>query len=128
MRTAKGNHEPSWFMIVISSAVSAISLKTLNLANIPIIIGGSNYRKWRREIGLLLTINEYDIVIDTPRPMITYQSTRAEKTDHGRWTRADKVALSILESGMTDTVRGGIKKHDLATNYLKAIEKKFKEA
>lgn len=71
-------------MFVISSATSAISLKTLNLANIPILTGGSNYKKWRREIGLLLTINEYDIAIDTPRPVITNQSTRAEKVDYER--------------------------------------------
>ncbi|XP_017191729.1 uncharacterized protein LOC126617036 [Malus sylvestris] len=29
---------------------------------------------------------------------------------------------------MTDTVRGGIKKHELAIDYLQAIEKKFKES
>ncbi|XP_070664644.1 uncharacterized protein [Malus domestica] len=29
---------------------------------------------------------------------------------------------------MTDTVRGGIRKHELATEYLKAIKKKFKES
>ncbi|TQD95320.1 hypothetical protein C1H46_019112 [Malus baccata] len=42
--------------------------------------------------------------------------------------RANKITLSVLESGMTDTVRGGIKKHDLAVDYLKAIENKFKES
>ncbi|CAN6685062.1 unnamed protein product [Malus baccata var. baccata] len=113
-------------MFVISSAVSAIYLKTLNLVNILILTGG------RRETGLLLTINEFDIAIDTPRPVITYQRTKAEKTDYERWTRANRVALSILESGMTDTragfVRGGIKKQDLAADYLKVIEKKFKES
>ncbi|TQD80158.1 hypothetical protein C1H46_034281 [Malus baccata] len=114
-------------MFVISSAISAISLKTLNLANIPILTGGSNYKKWRRDIGLLLTINEYDIAIDTPKPIIIDQSTRTEKTDNERWMRANKVALFILESGMTDTIRGGIKRHELATEYLSAIEKKFKE-
>ncbi|KAM2016589.1 hypothetical protein ACFX16_046986 [Malus domestica] len=115
-------------MFVISSAAFAISLKTLNLSNIPILTGGGNYKKWRREIGLLLTINEYDIAIDTPKPVITDQSTRTEKADHERWIRANKVALSILESGMTDIVRGGIKTHDLAAEYLKSIEKKFKES
>ncbi|XP_070669136.1 uncharacterized protein [Malus domestica] len=111
-----------------SSAVSAISMKTLNLANIPILTGGSNYKKWRREIGLLLTLNEFDIAIDNPKPVITDQSTRVEKADHERWSRANKVAVSILESGTTDTIRGGIKKHELAVDYLKAIEKKFKES
>ncbi|KAM2239710.1 hypothetical protein ACFXTI_009226 [Malus domestica] len=33
-----------------------------------------------------------------------------------------------LENGMTDTIRGGIKKHDLVVDYLNAIEKKFKES
>ncbi|XP_050145546.1 uncharacterized protein LOC126621182 [Malus sylvestris] len=111
-----------------SSAVSAITMKTLNLANIPILTGGSNYKKWRREIGFLLTLNEFDIAIDNPKPVITDQSTRVEKVDHERWSRANKVAVSILESGMTDTIRGGIKKHELAVDYLKAIEKKFKES
>ena len=89
---------------------------------------GGNYKKWRRDINLLLTLNEFDIAIDIPRPVITDQSTRAEKSDSERWIRANKVALSILEAGMTDTIRGGIKKPELAMDYLAAIEKKFKES
>ncbi|XP_050139283.1 uncharacterized protein LOC126615507, partial [Malus sylvestris] len=111
-----------------TGTASAISLRTMNLANIPILTGGSNYKKWRREIGLLLTLNEFDIALDIPKPVLTDQSTRAEKADAERWVRANKVALSILESAMTDTVRGGIKKHDLAIDYLNAIERKFKES
>ena len=116
------------FVISCTGAASAISLRTMNLANIPVLTGGGNYKKWRREIGLLLTLNEFDIALETPKPVINDQSTRAEKADAERWARANKVALSILESAMTDTVRGGIKKHDLAINYLDAIEKKFKES
>ncbi|XP_050148593.1 uncharacterized protein LOC126623677 [Malus sylvestris] len=111
-----------------TGAAFAISLRTMNLANIPILTGGINYKKWRREIGLLLTLNEFDIALDIPKPVLTDQSTRAEKADVERWVRANKVALSILESAMTDTVRGGIKKHDLAIDYLNAIERKFKES
>ena len=85
--------------------MSAISMKTLNLANIPILTGGSNYKKWRRDINLLLTLNEFDIAIENPKPVITNQSTRVEKSDFERWSRANKVALSILEVGMTDTIR-----------------------
>ncbi|XP_070675895.1 uncharacterized protein [Malus domestica] len=111
-----------------SSSMSAVPLKTLNLASVPILTGGSNYKRWRREIGLLLTLNEFDIALDTPRPSpLTDKSTKTEKAEFERWTRANKIALSILESGMTDTVRGGIKKHDLAIDYLQAIENKFKE-
>ncbi|KAM1436647.1 hypothetical protein ACFX2I_044434 [Malus domestica] len=100
----------------------------MNLANISILTRGSNYKKWRREIGLLLTLNDFDVALDTPKPILTDQCTRAEKADAERWVRANKVALSILESAMTDTVRGGIKKHELAVDYLNAIEKKFKES
>ena len=77
----------------------------------------------------LLTLNEFDIALDMPQPpMLTDKSTKSEKIEHERWMRANKIALSILESGMTDTVRGGIKKQVLATDYLKAIENKFKES
>ncbi|XP_070672125.1 uncharacterized protein [Malus domestica] len=109
--------------------MSAVSLKTFNLASVPILIGGSNYKKWRREIGLLLTLNELDIALDSPKPSeLMDKSTKVEKADSERWMRANKIALSILESAMTDTVRGGIKKHALAVDYLKAIENKFKES
>lgn len=80
-------------------------MKTLSLGNIPTLIGGNNYKKWMRDINLLLTLNEFDIVIDNPKPVIIDQSTRAEKSDHERWTRANKVSLSILESGMTNINR-----------------------
>ncbi|XP_048424645.1 uncharacterized protein LOC125470144 [Pyrus x bretschneideri] len=108
---------------------SAASLKTINLAAVPILTGGSNYRKWRREIELLLTLNEYDIALDMPQPAtLNDKSTKSEKMEFERWTRANKVSLSMLESGMTDTVRGGIKKCYLAKDYLIAIENKFKES
>ncbi|KAM1804497.1 hypothetical protein ACFX12_030351 [Malus domestica] len=101
----------------------------MNLAAVPILTGGSNYKKWRREIELLLTLNEYDIALDTPQSApLTDKSSKAEKVEFERWTRANKVALSILESGMTDTVRRGIKRCDLAKDYFKAIESKFKES
>ena len=51
--------------------MSAISMKTLNLANIPILTGGSNYKKWRRDINLLLTLNEFDIAIENPKPVMS---------------------------------------------------------
>ena len=57
----------------------------MNLANILILTGGGNYKKWRREIGLLLTLNEFDIALDTPKPVLTNQSTRAEKADAERY-------------------------------------------
>ncbi|XP_017187368.1 uncharacterized protein [Malus domestica] len=114
-------------MVISCSSMSAISMRSLNLANIPILTGG-NYKKWRRDINLLLTLNEFDIAIDNPRPVISDQSTRVERSDFERWTGANKVALSILEAGMSDTIRGGIKKPELAVDYLAAIEKKFKES
>ena len=93
----------------------------------PILTGRSNYKKWRIEIELLLTLNEYDIALDTPQPTpLVDKSTKAYKVEFERWTRVNKVALSKLESGMIDTVRGGIKKCDLASDYFKAIEGKFK--
>lgn len=95
----------------------------------PIFNSGSNYRTWMREIELLLTLNEYDLALDTSQPAsITDKSTKAENVEFEQWTRANKVALSILESGMTDSMRGGIKKCDLAKDYLTTIEKKFKES
>ncbi|CAN6715445.1 unnamed protein product [Malus baccata var. baccata] len=110
-----------------SSSLFAISMKTLNLANILILTGGVNYKKWIRDISLLLTLNEFDIAIDNPKLVINDQSTRVKKADFEKRTKANKVTLSILESGMTNTIRGGIKKHDLAVDYLNATENKFKE-
>ncbi|KAM2796349.1 hypothetical protein COP1_007485 [Malus domestica] len=107
---------------------NAVSLKSLNLAPVPILTSGSNYKKWRKEIELLMTLNEYDIALDNPQPKaMTNRSTKVKKTDFERWTRANKVALSILEGDMTDTVRGGIKKSTFTKDYLQAIENKFKE-
>lgn len=105
----------------------AVSLKTINLASVLILTGGSNYKKWRREIGLLQTLNEYDIAPDTPQlQSLTDKSAKDDKAEFERWSRANKVALSTL-SGMKDTLRGGIKEHDLAVDYRRAIENKFKE-
>lgn len=66
----------------------ATSLKSINLALVPILTGGSNYKNWRREIEFLLTLNEYDNALDTPQPAtLTDKSTKAKKVDFERWTR-----------------------------------------
>lgn len=75
----------------------------------------------------MLIINGYDIANDTAKPVTTFQSTRVEKVNHEMWLRANKVALSILESD-TDKVHIDIKRHELAIDYLKAIEQKFRES
>lgn len=76
----------------------AVSLKSISLGAIPILTGGSNYKKWRRKIELLLTLNEFDIALDMPKPAtLIDKSTKSEKAKFERWTRSNKVALSILK-------------------------------
>ncbi|RXH76579.1 hypothetical protein DVH24_019467 [Malus domestica] len=74
-----------------------VSLKTLNLVAVPILTSGSNYKKWRREIELLLTLNEYEIALDNPQPeALTDKITKAEKTEFERWTRTNKVTYYVV--------------------------------
>ncbi|KAM1980963.1 hypothetical protein ACFX15_037518 [Malus domestica] len=109
-------------------------MKTLNLANIPILTGGGNYKKWRREMSLLLTLNEFDIAIENPKPVVNDQSTRAEKADHlnaieKKFQESEKAEMSQYMSLLTTykmegtcSIRDHIMKMSDAAERLNAMD------
>ncbi|KAM1476645.1 hypothetical protein ACFXTO_038605 [Malus domestica] len=109
-------------------------MKTLNLVNIPILTGGGNYKKWRREMSLLLTLNEFDIAIENPKPVVNDQSTRAEKADHlnaieKKFQESEKAEMSQYMSLLTTykmegtcSIRDHIMKMSDAAERLNAMD------
>ena len=53
-----------------------------NPANQVEVLTGNNYRRWRDDIELALTLLDLDMAITEPKPMLTYQSTEVEKAHY----------------------------------------------
>ncbi|PRQ24047.1 hypothetical protein RchiOBHm_Chr6g0268111 [Rosa chinensis] len=101
----------------------------MNLNNV-LILNGTNFRAWRSSLEHYLMMHEnMDLCFtdDQPEPLTEY-STVEEKKEARAWYRANRMAKNVIRNIMSDTVRGSIEEPELATDYMEAIERKFKES
>ncbi|PRQ28263.1 putative transcription factor interactor and regulator CCHC(Zn) family [Rosa chinensis] len=89
---------------------------------------GNNFKKWKNDLEIYLGVWDLDLALREPRPVIVITSTRAEKDKAEKWDRDNRLSLKIMQKAMTETTRGGIPLCKTATEYLEAIEEKYKES
>ncbi|KAI5314255.1 hypothetical protein L3X38_043431 [Prunus dulcis] len=100
----------------------------LNFTNIQ-KLNGSNYKKWKQEIDILLGLLEYDVALREEKPAaLTAESTEAEKSHFANWEKSNRLSLLIIQNAMEEHVRGGIKKCDTAKDFLAAISEKYQKS
>ncbi|XP_050119397.1 uncharacterized protein LOC126596775 [Malus sylvestris] len=110
------------------SSMFAISMKTLNLANISILTGGSNYKKWKRDTNLLLTLNEFDIAIENPKPKpelaVEYLAAIEKKFKESEKAEVSQYMSVLTQYKIegTSSIRDHIMKMSDAAEKLNSIE------
>ncbi|XP_062021386.1 uncharacterized protein LOC133737943 [Rosa rugosa] len=101
----------------------------MNLNNV-LILNGTNFRAWKNSLEHYLMMHEnMDLCFtdDQPEPL-TEESTAEDRKEARAWYRANRMAKNVMRNTMSDTVRGSIEEPELATDYMEAIERKFKES
>ncbi|XP_050129613.1 uncharacterized protein LOC126606288 [Malus sylvestris] len=106
--------------VVNTTSMNFSSIETLN---------GSNYKKWKQDIEILLGLMDYDLAIREEEPAaLTVESTAEQKAKFEKWEKSNMMGLLIMKKAMTETVRGGIPTCNKAKDFLEAIGEKFKES
>ncbi|XP_024190683.1 uncharacterized protein LOC112194696 [Rosa chinensis] len=70
-----------------------------------------------------------DLVFHEDEPeALTKDSSAEEVKTFKAWHRSKRMAKNTIRNTMSDTVRGSVEEPNLATDYMEAFERKFKES
>ncbi|KAK9929674.1 hypothetical protein M0R45_016658 [Rubus argutus] len=90
---------------------------------------GSNYKKWREEIEIYLSMYHLDWPLYKRQPAaLTATSSEKERDYFEEWHRQNRVAKNVMKKTMSDTIRGSIEEPPLATDFMTAIGERFQES
>lgn len=90
-------------------------------------LNGTNFKRWKQDIELHLGMIDFDHVLrEDPPADLTNASTSDQKNKHQAWHKHNRLSLVIMKKTMTEAVRGSIPESELAREYFKNIEDKFK--
>ncbi|XP_068328158.1 uncharacterized protein [Pyrus communis] len=74
------------------------SIETLN---------GSNYKKWKQDIEILLGLMYYDLAIrEEESATLIEESTIEQKVKFEKWEKSNRMGLLIMKKAMTETFNG----------------------
>ncbi|XP_026409391.1 uncharacterized protein LOC113304476 [Papaver somniferum] len=89
-------------------------------------LSGSNFKKWKSQLDIVLGCMEYDIALTEEIPAIP-ETNEPEpvRIKYNKWVRANRMALMIIKSSISDVIRGGIPTKDTAKELMKEISNQF---
>ncbi|XP_048423734.1 uncharacterized protein LOC125469826 [Pyrus x bretschneideri] len=103
-------------------------MTSLNFNNIETLTG-SNYKKWKEDVEMVLGLMDLDLALREEKPAaITAESTADHKAKVEKWERTNRMSLMIMRKAMAPSVKGGVPKQDNAKDFLAAVGEKFKES
>ncbi|KAK6149946.1 hypothetical protein DH2020_017471 [Rehmannia glutinosa] len=96
-----------------------------NTNNIP-MLNGSNFKKWKENILIILGCMDLDYALRVEQPpSLTDASSAEEKRNFEKWERSNRVSLMIIKRGIPEAFRGTASEEiTTASEYLE-IEKSF---
>ncbi|XP_020682407.1 uncharacterized protein LOC110099552 [Dendrobium catenatum] len=102
--------------------VSSISA---NLNNI-LVLNGSNFKKWKDHITIVLGYMDLDYAIRTERPpALTEESTIEQRANFEKWERSNRMSLMIMKHSILDIIRGAMPEEENAKKFLSQIADRF---
>ncbi|CAL8132315.1 unnamed protein product [Prunus armeniaca] len=89
---------------------------------------GSNFKKWKRDLEIVLGLLDHDLALREEKPEVTSNSNAEQKQKLERWEKSNRICLLVMRKSMTKTICGGITESENAKDFLEAIGLKFKES
>jgi hypothetical protein len=87
---------------------------------------GNNYKRWKEDVEMALTMMDIDIVMREPKPpALTAGSSASLKAHFERWDRANRLSLMMMKRSISEALIGALPKTDNAKEFLVAIGQKF---
>ncbi|PKU76845.1 hypothetical protein MA16_Dca001451 [Dendrobium catenatum] len=98
-------------LLFCSFSVNVSSISA-NLNNI-LVLNGSNFKKWKEHITIVLGCMDLDYAIRTERP------------NFEKWERSNRMSLMIMKYSIPDTIRGAMPEEENAKKFLSQIVDRF---
>ncbi|KAI5319090.1 hypothetical protein L3X38_038798 [Prunus dulcis] len=87
---------------------------------------GSNYKKWREDVEIALGLLDYEMVLTDEALSVPANDASAEtKAKYTKWIKANKMAILIMRSSISEEVRGSIIETENAKQFMEAIAENF---
>ncbi|KAK3017338.1 hypothetical protein RJ639_007519 [Escallonia herrerae] len=89
-------------------------------------LSGTNFRKWKKQISIILGVMDLDYALRVDAPAaLTAESSTEQKAAYEKWERSNRISLMIMKGSITTTIQGAIPDSDNAKLYLAHIEEQF---
>ncbi|XP_060210850.1 uncharacterized protein LOC132637837 [Lycium barbarum] len=96
-----------------------------NMNNIP-VLNGTNFKKWKEHIMIVLGSMDLDFVLRFDRPAdLNETSTNAQKAAYEKWERSNFMSLIVMQHSIPESLRGSITEDKNAKSFLKEIANRF---
>ena len=89
-------------------------------------LGGTNFKKWKEQIGIVLGCMDLDYALREPTPTKpTSESTNEQKVLYEKWERSNRMSLMIMKGSITPAICGAISDSNNVMSYIKSVEEQF---
>ncbi|GAV56711.1 UBN2_3 domain-containing protein [Cephalotus follicularis] len=93
------------------------------------VLNGSNYKKWRQDLDIVLGILELDLALRDERPELpTEDSSHEAKVNYDKWERVNCMCLMVMCRSMPEPIRGGVPEYENARQFLESVKERFMES
>ncbi|BBH07046.1 hypothetical protein Prudu_018854 [Prunus dulcis] len=118
---------------VVFAAVAVLALMASQVVNPSAInsiesLTGSNFKKWKRDLEIVLGLLDHDLALREEKPEVTANSNAEQKQKLEKCEKSNRICLLVMKKSMTETICGGITESENAKEFLEAIGLKFKES
>lgn len=81
-------------------------------------LSGSNFKKWKSQLEIVLGWMEYDISLTEEMPAVPEPTaTKSAKTEYLKWMKANKMAMMIIKSSIGDIFKAEFQQRILQRSY-----------
>ncbi|KAI0519248.1 hypothetical protein KFK09_006690 [Dendrobium nobile] len=102
-----------------------VSSVSANLNNIS-VLSGSNFKKWKEHITIVLGCMDLDYAIWTEHPpALTAENTIEQMANFEKWKRSNRMSLMIMKHSIPDNIRGAMHEEENAKKFLSQIADHF---
>ncbi|GAV92126.1 UBN2 domain-containing protein, partial [Cephalotus follicularis] len=93
------------------------------------VLNGSNYKKWRQDLDIVLGILDLDLALREERPELpAVDSSHEVKAKYDKWEKANRMCLMVMRRTMSEAIRGGVPESENASQFLEFVKEKFVES
>ncbi|XP_028053243.1 uncharacterized protein LOC114257660 [Camellia sinensis] len=90
------------------------------------VLSGTNFKKWKEQIGIILGIMDLDYALKEPAPTKPNDTSSKEHMAlYEKWECSNLLSLMIMKGSITPAIEGAIPVSESAASYMKSIEEQF---